>query len=146
MKKIFFGLTLFLAIIVKVPAYGDYIQQWNQYCPAEYLSAEYINYNQLAPSEKVGYFVKKYILPGQDYVLLNNYWVERRNDFEMEIDLCNKLPENSDRISCYIQVGKVQQNETKQFKKIQQLERELSYERRQRIQYEQDNRDLKSKQ
>lgn len=135
MKKTFFILILFLFLSVKANADGNYTPQWSEFCPYEYSSTEYIDYNQLKPSQKAGYLLKKFVFPGKDYIMLNNYWVDRRNDFVTEINFCNEIPEITDRTGCYIQIGKVQREETKAFYEIQALQREVSYERSQNSYY-----------
>lgn len=119
---------LFLCLSVKVNADENFTLQWSNFCPREYSSAEYIYYNQLKTSEKAGYIFKN-IFAGKDYIKLNNYWVERRNDFETEINFCNEIPEYTDKVGCYFQVGKIQREENNDFYEIQALQREVAYER-----------------
>lgn len=135
MKKIFLILILFLFLNVKVNADEYYTPQWSEFCPLKYLCVEYIDYKQLKPSQKLGYFFKSFI-SSENIIKTNNYWVERRNDFETEINFCNEIPKNTDKVSCYIQVGKIQREENKSFYEIQALQREASYERNRRLEYE----------
>ena len=128
MKKIFSILILFLLLSIKTNAYDYPPPQWNGFCPNQYANAEYIDYKQLKPSQKTGYLFYKFFIPGIDYVKLNNYWVERRNDFETEINYCNEIPETTERVGCYTQVAKVQRDANKTFYELQELKNELRYE------------------
>ena len=116
---------------------ADYVimPQWYEYCPDKYFSAEYIDSNKLQQSEKTGYFLKKYIFPGIDYVEINNYWVERRNEFNTQLNLCLKIPDDEGRNLCYMEVKKVQKRENELRAEIEDLKDDLTRERNENRHY-----------
>jgi hypothetical protein len=101
--------------------------QWSELCPGIYCASSTIEIPEAKPHVGVGFAVLAGFVPilipfeiikerqanKSDWAvrraLSQNYWVQRRGDFEREISQCQQMKDNDKLVDCYMQV---RQNET----------------------------------
>lgn len=137
-------LVMLLLLCFASPAFAE-IQppQWNEFCPSKYLNTEYkepIKRNQLIkPIAFVGQVCTLNIVPvywgiikRDNAIVTNNYWVNRRTQFENELNLCSENDNKSDKINCYMNIRQLEFSKNAQLKNEQIA---LENQRLQRLQY-----------
>lgn len=137
MKKI---LLLFLLLCTNSPVLAD-IQppQWSEFCNPRYIHAEHQEYKKRNPIVKqlayIGQICTLNIVPfywniitSDNKVWANNYWVERKEQFENEINMCKQSRDNDNSISCYMNIRQLE------LSKNAQLKNEAIAEENQRLQ------------
>lgn len=107
MKKI---VTILILFIFVSPVFAE-IQppQWSEFCPPQYLNAEYIKDNTLPPivgflcaCSLVGIPISAYDLNKKKSINDNNYWVRRREAFNSRINRCKQLTSDTELMYCYL--------------------------------------------
>lgn len=103
-------LLIFIIFCFISPAFAE-IQppQWNEFCPEEYLNAQYISRKPL-PSfigfvlacSIVGAPIAFIDINKQVRVETNNYWVRRREAFNLRIKNCKQYTDYTELMYCYL--------------------------------------------
>lgn len=123
MKKII--LLFILTFGLPVLAVNDLAPQWGEFCPRKYEDAEYMSARNFQRTfnerlaHPVAYRVFKYSIIGlpiaisaynQQYAeqLRANYWVDRRDKFNNEINLCDQNSNKDNVINCYMNVRQLE--------------------------------------
>lgn len=151
MKKL---ICLFILICLDCPAWaGDFAPQWSEFCSRGYSRAEYkepIKRNPLIkPIAFVGQVCTLNIIPlywgilkRDDEIKTNNYWVDRRHQFEDEIKLCDEYDSKDSKLSCYMNVRQLELNKNADYNNIIIARENLRMQRLQYIQQVQANNNL----
>lgn len=129
MKKLLLVLILFIFAAGKVQAMSNFIPQWSEFCPDQYINAEQMEYKKMSGWKTFLYAVSiigyRYILNNRNIVNNNNYWVDRRHSFENEIGLCNESESTNDKISCYMKVRQLEVERNHQLEEEQIARQQL---------------------
>lgn len=101
-----------------------YTPKWHEFCPSEFVNAEYREIPKYKPSKKDSYIALTivgipYIWYQQAKVAnekhkqnIANYWIRRRSIFNNEISSCLADPNN--QLTCFMQVRQLEQNKNAQ--------------------------------
>ena len=158
MKKIF-TLLLFLSLIL--PACGAGTPYWDEFCPENRLNAEYINIDRYAQNfsntltHPMLYKICLYSIIGTPIAMAiympryreqveNNYWAKRKQDFDNEIESCNQMSNQDNKISCYMDIRRLENDKTSQYENQLYEEQVLSLQRMQLYEQEETNRNLRN--
>lgn len=158
MKRLFSLLILFSIVL---PAFAIEAPSWSEFCPADRLSAEYRNMERYPETfnnnltHPVLYKVCKYSIVGTPiafaiYVaeyqeqVRANYWAKRKQDFDKEIESCNQMMNKDNKIVCYMDVRRLENDKTNQHETQMIEEQELRLQRLQLYQQQQINNNLRN--
>lgn len=144
-------LICFLIISQSVFAYGE--PQWNEFCPPEYVAVNYkekIKRNAvLKPLAVVGQICTLNIIPiywamqkRDAKIIENNYWVQRKQQFNNEIEMCKQYSSNDSKLSCYMNVRQLEFNKTAQYENLMVAQEQMRLQRLQYVQQIQTNSNL----
>lgn len=157
MKRLF---TLLILIAIALPAFAVEAPSWGEFCPADKLYVEYRNLQRCRETfnnnltHPVLYKICKYSIIGTPIALSmyaakyqeqvqNNYWAKRKQDFYNEIDSCEQVLDNDNKVSCYMDVRRLENDKTNQHEEQLLKEQELRIERAQLYQQQQINDNLR---
>lgn len=119
MKKI----ILLLMVTMAIPAYASYNPdrpEWKDFCPYGY--------------EDITTYSTESSIPGTDRhwkIKEQNYWVDRRHDFEHELSVCDEIADNQrNQNACYKKLTERQNRLNQTTKTPMQMWEEKKAERR----------------
>lgn len=85
--------------------------QWSEFCPSEYVNAEYIQdntfpnwANALLACSIVGLPIAVHDKNKYDYIATNNYWVDRRHNFESKLKSCDGITNENELMYKYLSI------------------------------------------
>ena len=131
MKKLVCLFMLF-ALGCPVLAVSDFAPRWSGFCPRKYEDAEYMSARTFQKSfygrltHPMAYRIFKYSIIGlpiaisaynQQYTeqLRANYWADRRNKFEDEVNLCGQSENKDNVVNCYMNVKQLELNKNHEY-------------------------------
>lgn len=158
MKRLF---TLLLLLYIVLPAFAIEAPNWSEFCPANRLYAEYRNMERYPETfnnnlkHPVLYKVCKYSIIGTPIALAiyvseyqeqvqTNYWAKRKQDFDKEIDSCNQMSNKDNKITCYMEVRRLESDKTNQYEMQILKEQELRLQRLELYQQQEINNNLRN--
>lgn len=83
--------------------------EWNEFCPVEYQNAEF-------DKRKIVPYAKKV------YQWENNYWVNRRTQFNSDVAKCDSIPQMDIKDRCYAKLRAVQYSQNENFEKSKSVQ------------------------
>lgn len=157
MKRLF---TLLILLGIVLPAFAVEAPSWSEFCPADKLYVEYRNMQRYPETFKRNlthpllFNICKYSIIGTPIALSiyvakynqqvqDNYWAKRKQDFYNEIDSCDQVLDNDHKVSCYMDVRRLENDKTNQHEQQLLKEQELRLERAQLYQQQQINDNLR---
>lgn len=157
MKRLF---ILFLLLGIVLPASAVDAPNWSEFCPADKLYVEYRNMQRYPETFKRNlthpllFNICKYSIIGTPIALSmyatkyqeqlqNNYWAKRKQDFYNEIGSCDEMVDNDNKVSCYMEVRRLENEKTNQHEEQLLKEQEIRIERAQLYQQQQINDNLR---
>ena len=132
-KKI---ISLIILLNLALPVFAEIDPpQWEEFCPPQYVSAEYDNYQRKIP--QLAAVLLSVSIVGLPVVLPDlrkaqaanntNYWVKRRNSFEQELSNCNHIKNQNELAYKYttIRQSEYAKNQQRQNEVIQAQQSEI---------------------
>jgi len=137
MRKLSFILMLF---ILGLPVLA-YAPSWSEFCPPQYVNAgemEVVKPNALVQfllgASLIGIPSASYRLNNYNNALLNNYWANRKRQFDSEIALGSNSQNNDNKIMYYMNVRQIELDKNNQLKNEQLAQQSLYLQKLQMIQ------------
>lgn len=153
MKKF---IALFLLLCFYCPVFAEVMPpRWSEFCAHGYVEAgykEHIKRNPLVkPIAFVGQVCTLNIIPlywniikRDNEVNTNNYWVDRRHQFEDEIKTCNEYENKDNKLSCYMNIRQLEHNKNVDYNNNIIAQENLRMQRLQYMQQVQTNSNLRN--
>jgi len=145
---------LMLTFLFQTAVYADVPSpQWLEFCPYKYQNAQNkqdIKYNPLIkPTAFVAQVCTLNLVPfywniqkSEKEVVTNNYWVNRKLQFDNEISLCAQSENTDNKVMCYMNVRQIEQGKNAQFQNAQIAEENLKLQKLRTIQQIETNNNL----
>ena len=132
MKKLFLIGTL--AILLPISASSaDEVVTWDTIAPPEYVDAQWTEDNTFINKHPIASAFSAMSIVGMPRVLssikesnsinANNYWYERRKNFEIQRDMCKQLKDADKRTECFINLRQSELQKTAD-KRMEQIQRQ----------------------
>lgn len=150
MKK---SIILIGLLMITQSAQAYFEPQWSEFCPVQYINAEYRNKIERNPVIKPLAFVGQvctlnivpvyWTLQKRDAeVVENNYWVQRKQQFNNEIETCKQYNSNDNQLSCYMNIRQVEANKNAQYENVLIAKEQMKIQRLRYMQQSQINTNL----
>lgn len=75
-------------------------------------------------------------------IVENNYWTQRKQQFDNEIVMCKQYSSNDSQLSCYMNVRQLEFNKTAQYDNLMMAKEQIRLQRLQYVQQVQTNSNL----
>ena len=122
--------SIMLGVIIAVaPVLASEVVEWNSIAPSEYQNATYQKDDTMFKNHRGLAALSAATIVGLPATVIsknkslkieeNNYWAQRRADFETQRDMCKLLKDDDKRTECFInlrasEIGKTQQRNYEQ--------------------------------
>lgn len=124
MKKLLIMLCMFCLCL---PCFAEDIVEWSSIAPSEYINAEYIENDTFVNKHLLASTLSIFTIVGIPFVIkssiksndinTNNYWYERRKNFEKEKAICMQIKDKDKQIESLIKLrqNEIQKNINRQY-------------------------------
>ncbi|MBQ7126870.1 hypothetical protein IJO12_07275 [bacterium] len=127
MKKILFLLIILFSMNSVIAIESDITPNWNNVAPNKYAKdLQYIENNTFANKHPMLNSLSTMTIVGIPFAIKskrnstnieeNNYWYNRKQEFESQINLCKQLTDQNAKINCFSTVRQNEQTQTAQKK------------------------------